>query len=115
MRQDMCADQYKFKTFDGKILPTAANLKQINTKCASVTNNPLLIEHPKKQTGEPLHVSAGMIHHFLSNARANIRQLESEDTFISEMHGTLKEVSMKLDQVATTAPPSRKMMIASTH
>ena len=108
MRPDKCAKRYKERTFDGKILPTKEALRDINVEVASTTKPPLLIEPPSRQSGEPLHESAGCINHFLENVRTKIREWESNGSFMLGMRETEKEVKHMLDQLSISVPKEKK-------
>ena len=84
MRQDVCIERYKKKTVHGKTLPTETDLHDINIQRDSVTKPPLLIKYPNKQSGEPLYQSAGIINYFLANVSANIREWETDRSFMIE-------------------------------
>ena len=53
---------------------TAKQWRRLMIKCGSVIAEPLLRIHPKKNTLDPLHISAGVINHLLDKIRAVIRK-----------------------------------------
>ena len=67
-----------------------------------------MIEPPHKQSGEPLHESAGMINHFMDNIRTQIRGWEADGDFMAGMRGTETEVKATLDKLAISVPKAKK-------
>ena len=108
MNTHKCAKRYSEKTNDGTILPTKTEQRAINIDCASVSLPQLLVEHNKKQSGEPLHESSSLINNFYDNIGTEIQIIEADDGFLSGMQDTKREVKDLLDRLAISEPKERK-------
>ena len=64
-----CHKLYQKKTFEGGIQLTIDSMRDAKLECASVRRKPLKVHQAKKLSGEPLHSSSGMIHHFMDEVR----------------------------------------------
>lgn len=67
-----------------------------------MTNDVLWDYNPDMNTGEPMHISAGLITHFFDEVRKKIREFESNASFIRDARKSAEDIGKVIDLVATS-------------
>ena len=107
-RNDVCYSKFRMQTGDGMYSEDIKSCIEDKHISFSVVQEPCAIVDPLKESGGPMHISAGLIDHIIADCRNALRTIDRDGPFIAELHEFQKELEDYISKPPTTEQEHQK-------